>query len=123
MIILWGTEALGYEVLVMGFREAMWECWVFSSLCRHSKAETRAHKEGNIDTNSGPRPDPHCTLTRIVKTPRLWTSHPLRVIQTHFAASNNVGAVAAKEEVWEVFGQLAGYAASLALLKGLQFTG
>jgi len=25
-----------------------------------------------------------------------------RVIQNHFAAANNVGAVAAKEEVWEV---------------------
>ena len=54
----------------------------------------------------------------------LWnTLAAIRVIQTHFAASNNVGAVAAKEEVWEVFGQLTGYAASLALLKGLQFTG
>ena len=54
----------------------------------------------------------------------IWdTLTAIRVIQTHFAASNNVGAVAAKEEVWEVFGQLIGYAASLALLKGLQFTG
>ena len=54
-------------------------------------------------------------------------THPqspsLRVIQTHFATSNNVGAVAAKEEVWEVVGQLTGYAASLALLQALQYTG
>ncbi len=46
-----------------------------------------------------------------------------RVIQTHFASANNVGAVAAKEEVWEVVGQLAGYATSLALLQGLENTG
>ena len=43
-----------------------------------------------------------------------------RVVQTHFAAAgNNVGAVAAKEEVWEVAAQLAGYAASVALLQAL----
>ena len=45
------------------------------------------------------------------------------MIQTHFAAANNVGAVAAKEEVWEVVGQLTGYACSLALLQALQYTG
>ncbi|KAJ9527537.1 hypothetical protein QJQ45_025813 [Haematococcus lacustris] len=42
-----------------------------------------------------------------------------RVIQTHFARANNVGAVAAKEEVWEVVAQLGGYAASLAVLTAL----
>jgi hypothetical protein len=46
-----------------------------------------------------------------------------RVVQTHFAATGNVGAVAAKEEVWEVAAQLAGYAASVALLQGLEGTG
>ncbi|KAI8463307.1 MAG: vitamin B6 photo-protection and homoeostasis-domain-containing protein [Monoraphidium minutum] len=45
-----------------------------------------------------------------------------RVIQTHFAAAGNVGAVAAKEEVWEVSAQLAGYAASIALLQALEGT-
>ena len=29
-----------------------------------------------------------------------------RVVQTYFAAANNVGDVAAKEEVWEVVGQV-----------------
>jgi hypothetical protein len=29
-----------------------------------------------------------------------------RVIQTYFSATNNVGDVAAKEEVWEVVGQV-----------------
>ncbi|KAF5831472.1 vitamin B6 photo-protection and homoeostasis-domain-containing protein [Dunaliella salina] len=42
-----------------------------------------------------------------------------RVIQTHFAASNNVGAVAAKEEVWEVSAELVGTVSSLALLNAL----
>lgn len=46
-----------------------------------------------------------------------------RVIQNHFAASGNVGAVAAKEEVWEVTAQLAGYALSVALLQQLQDAG
>jgi len=46
-----------------------------------------------------------------------------RVVQTHFAASGNVGAVAAKEEVWEVAAQLAGYAASVAVLQSLEGTG
>jgi hypothetical protein len=46
-----------------------------------------------------------------------------RVIQTHFAAAGNVGAVAAKEEVWEVSAQLTGYALSVLLLQALQDTG
>ena len=46
-----------------------------------------------------------------------------RVVQTHFAAAGNVGAVAAKEEVWEVSAQLTGYAASVALLQSLEGTG
>lgn len=46
-----------------------------------------------------------------------------RVVQTHFAAAGNVGAVAAKEEVWEVSAQLAGYAASVALLQALEGAG
>jgi hypothetical protein len=46
-----------------------------------------------------------------------------RVVQTHFAASGNVGAVAAKEEVWEVSAQLAGYAASVAVLSALEDAG
>eukprot|EP00878_Enallax_costatus_P007114 GHUV01007456.1.p1 GENE.GHUV01007456.1~~GHUV01007456.1.p1 ORF type:complete len:570 (+),score=144.92 GHUV01007456.1:464-2173(+) len=46
-----------------------------------------------------------------------------RVIQTHFAAAGNVGAVAAKEEVWEVSAQLLGYSLSLLLLNALQDTG
>ena len=44
-----------------------------------------------------------------------------RVVQTHFSAATsyrNVGDVAAKEEVWEVAGQLAGLAAAVALLGG-----
>ncbi len=45
-----------------------------------------------------------------------------RVIQTHFAASGNVGAVAAKEEVWEVAAQLTGYAASIVMLRALEGT-
>jgi hypothetical protein len=40
-----------------------------------------------------------------------------RVIQNHFAAKNNVGAVAAKEEVWEVAAQLVGLSTSVALLR------
>jgi hypothetical protein len=46
-----------------------------------------------------------------------------RVIQTHFAADNNVGAVAAKEEVWEVTGQLTGYACSVLVLQMLEDAG
>lgn len=46
-----------------------------------------------------------------------------RVIQTHFAAKDNVGAVAAKEEVWEVVAQLAGYASSVAVLSELEAGG
>jgi len=46
-----------------------------------------------------------------------------RVIQTHFAAAGNVGAVAAKEEVWEVSAQLAGYVASVLVLEVLQDAG
>ena len=46
-----------------------------------------------------------------------------RVVQTHFAVSGNVGAVAAKEEVWEVAAQLTGYAASVALLQALEGAG
>ncbi|KAG1677058.1 hypothetical protein FOA52_001228 [Chlamydomonas sp. UWO 241] len=46
-----------------------------------------------------------------------------RVVQTHFAAANNVGAVAAKEEVWEVVGQLSGLLASITLLQVLESTG
>lgn len=46
-----------------------------------------------------------------------------RVIQTHFAVSGNVGAVAAKEEVWEVCAQLTGYAMSVLVLEALQDTG
>ncbi|GFR40703.1 hypothetical protein Agub_g1295, partial [Astrephomene gubernaculifera] len=46
-----------------------------------------------------------------------------RVIQTHFARAANVGAVAAKEEVWEVVAQMAGLAASVALLGGVQRAG
>jgi hypothetical protein len=47
----------------------------------------------------------------------------LRVILNHFAVAGNVGAVAAKEEVWEVSAQLAGYAASVAVLAALQDAG
>ncbi len=36
-----------------------------------------------------------------------------------FARDQNVGAIAAKEEVWEVIAQLFGYAASLAVLSGV----
>ena len=44
-----------------------------------------------------------------------------RVVLTHFAAEgDNVGAVSAKEEVWEVSAQMAGFACSVALLQGLQ---
>lgn len=46
-----------------------------------------------------------------------------RVIQTHFATKNNVGDVSAKEEVWEVTAQMAGLAASVALLSFLEATG
>lgn len=45
-------------------------------------------------------------------------------MQTHFAAAGvNVGAVAAKEEVWEVSAQLGGYALSVLLLQQLQDAG
>lgn len=43
-----------------------------------------------------------------------------RVIQTHFAAGCNVGDVAAKEEIWEVTGQLTGLGLSVALLSTLE---
>ncbi|GIL86926.1 hypothetical protein Vretimale_15536 [Volvox reticuliferus] len=46
-----------------------------------------------------------------------------RVIQTHFARAQNVGAVAAKEEVWEVVAQMAGLIASVALLRVLEERG
>ncbi|KAG2448238.1 hypothetical protein HYH02_006823 [Chlamydomonas schloesseri] len=46
-----------------------------------------------------------------------------RVIQTHFARAQNVGAVAAKEEVWEVAAQMAGLAASVAVLRALEASG
>lgn len=39
--------------------------------------------------------------------------------ETDFASSNNIGAVSAKEEVWEVTAQVAGYTASLAVLHAL----
>jgi hypothetical protein len=39
-----------------------------------------------------------------------------RVIQNHFAVSENVGDVAAKEEVWGVAGQLVGLAFGVLLL-------
>jgi hypothetical protein len=43
-----------------------------------------------------------------------------RVIQTHFALSNNIGDVSAKEEVWETSAQLVGIAASVLLLSVLE---
>ena len=46
-----------------------------------------------------------------------------RVIQTYFAAANNVGDVSAKEEVWEVTAQMAGLALSVALLSALEASG
>jgi hypothetical protein len=46
-----------------------------------------------------------------------------RVVQTHFAAKNNVGDVSAKEEVWEVTAQMTGLALSVALLSFLEATG
>ncbi|DBB16035.1 hypothetical protein WJX82_010959 [Trebouxia sp. C0006] len=46
-----------------------------------------------------------------------------RIIQTHFAKNNNVGDVAAKEQVWEVVAQLIGLALSVALLNGIDATG
>jgi hypothetical protein len=49
-----------------------------------------------------------------------------RVIQTHFAAAPggaNIGAVAAKEEVWEVVGQLVGLAAAVGALRALEAAG
>jgi hypothetical protein len=46
-----------------------------------------------------------------------------RVVQTYFGAANNVGDVAAKEEVWEVTAQLVGLAASVAVLSLLDVLG
>jgi len=46
-----------------------------------------------------------------------------RVVQTHFSRENNVGDVAAKEEVWELTAQLIGLAASVALLTALEAAG
>jgi hypothetical protein len=46
-----------------------------------------------------------------------------RVIQNHFAAGNNVGDVAAKEEVWEVAAQLLGLGAAVAALTALEAAG
>mmetsp|Transcript_2506 Transcript_2506/g.7550 ORF Transcript_2506/g.7550 Transcript_2506/m.7550 type:complete len:636 (-) Transcript_2506:730-2637(-) len=46
-----------------------------------------------------------------------------RIIQTHFAAANNNGDVAAKEEVWEVGAQLLGLAGSIAILNAVQASG
>eukprot|EP00798_Chlamydomonas_sp_ICE-L_P015134 gene15133-21189_t len=46
-----------------------------------------------------------------------------RVVQNHLAAANNVGSVASKEEVWEVVGQLTGYAASVLVLQVLESSG
>ncbi|KAL0040071.1 hypothetical protein WJX79_005107 [Trebouxia sp. C0005] len=46
-----------------------------------------------------------------------------RIIQTHFAKNNNVGDVAAKEQVWEVVAQLIGLALSVALLNAIDATG
>ncbi|KAL3152745.1 hypothetical protein ABBQ38_012335 [Trebouxia sp. C0009 RCD-2024] len=46
-----------------------------------------------------------------------------RIIQTHFARQNNVGDVAAKEQVWEVVAQLIGLGLSIALLNGIEATG
>uniref|UniRef100_A0A061S062 Upf0420 protein n=1 Tax=Tetraselmis sp. GSL018 TaxID=582737 RepID=A0A061S062_9CHLO len=43
-----------------------------------------------------------------------------RVMQQHFAISRNVGDVAAKEEVWEVAGQMSGIAVTVVLLKVLE---
>eukprot|EP00803_Ostreobium_quekettii_P006598 evm.model.scf_651.3 EVM.evm.TU.scf_651.3 scf_651:25587-30717(+) len=45
-----------------------------------------------------------------------------RVIQQHFARNNNVGEVAAKEESWEVVGQLLGLLSSVALLSAVDST-
>lgn len=46
-----------------------------------------------------------------------------RVVQNHFAAGNNVGDVAAKEEVWEVTAQMVGLALSVGLLSILETVG
>ena len=46
-----------------------------------------------------------------------------RVIQNHFASGNNVGDIAAKEEVWEVAAQMAGLAASVGVLRSLENAG
>lgn len=46
-----------------------------------------------------------------------------RVIQQHFARKNNIGEVSAKEESWEVAGQLTGLLTSVAILNFLQDAG
>lgn len=46
-----------------------------------------------------------------------------RIFQTHFAKQNNVGDVAAKEQVWEVVAQLIGLGLSIALLNAIEKTG
>ncbi|CAK0786904.1 hypothetical protein CVIRNUC_010118 [Coccomyxa viridis] len=51
------------------------------------------------------------------------TNPCFRIIQTHFAVANNIGDVAAKEEVWEVTAQLIGLAGSVVLLKAIEATG
>lgn len=45
------------------------------------------------------------------------------MIQQHFATGGNVGDVAAREEVWEVAGQLAGLALSVGILQALDTDG
>jgi len=55
------------------------------------------------------------TLTKAVG--KGFAKPSFRVIQNHFAISNNIGSVAAKEEVWEVFAQLLGLGLSVLLLK------
>ena len=51
------------------------------------------------------------------------TNPCFRIIQTHFAVANNIGDVAAKEEVWEVSAQLLGLALSVVLLRAIEATG
>lgn len=43
-----------------------------------------------------------------------------RVMQQHFARNNNIGEVSAKEESWEVAGQMTGLLTSIAILTSLQ---
>eukprot|EP00798_Chlamydomonas_sp_ICE-L_P020131 gene20131-26862_t len=59
---------------------------------------------------------------RVIQT-HFAVSDNVGVIQTHFAVANNVGSVAAKEEIWEVAGQLTGYAASVLVLQALESSG